>query len=292
MKILVLGANGMLGNACMNYFYRATGFRVSGTIRSGSVLKLLQPEVRDLIIPNIEIVDPSVRQSLFESERPDIVINCIGLVKQAKGASDTARMIALNSLLPHQLAKQCDEFGSRLIHVSTDCVFSGLKGSAYLESDISDANDLYGRSKFLGEIANKSNVLTIRTSIIGNELQGSNGLLEWFLAQGKECQGFTKAIYSGLPTIILMQLIENVLLKRPSLSGLYQAASFPISKYNLLQLIARIFKKQIEIVPNDSLIIDRSLDGSRFSGATGFIAPAWEEMVKKMYLDRIANVQK
>jgi len=292
MKILVLGANGMLGNACMNYFYGATGFRVSGTIRSGSVLKLFQPEIKDLITPNIEIVDPTVRQSLFERERPDIVINCIGLVKQAKGASDIARMIALNSLLPHQLAKQCDEFGSRLIHVSTDCVFSGLKGSAYLESDISDANDLYGRSKFLGEIANKSNVLTIRTSIIGNELQGSNGLLEWFLAQGKECQGFTKAIYSGLPTIILMQLIENVVLKHSSLSGLYQAASFPISKYNLLQLIARIFKKQINIVPNDGLIIDRSLDGSRFSGATGFITPAWEEMIEKMYLDRITNVQK
>lgn len=292
MKVLVLGANGMLGNACMNYFHGVSGIKLIGTIRSEPDLNLFQPKIRGLIISNIDIVDIDIRQSLFERERPDVVINCIGLVKQAKGASDIARMIALNSLLPHQLAKHCDQFESRLIQVSTDCVFSGLKGSTYLESDIPDAIDIYGRTKFLGEIANKPNVLTIRTSYIGNELQGSNGLLEWFLSQDKECEGFTKAIYSGLPTIILMQLIENVLLKHSSLSGLYQVASSPISKFNLLQLIARIFKKQISIIPDEGLIIDRSLDGSRFESVTGFIAPPWEEMVKKMYLDRIANVQK
>lgn len=292
MKILVFGANGMLGNACINYFHGNPHYDLRGTIRSTSALKLFQPEIRNLLIPNIDIANKDAQQALFEREQPDVVINCVGLVKQAAGASDSISSITLNSLLPHQLAAQCESFGSRLIHISTDCVFSGLKGSAYLESDVSDAADLYGRTKFLGEITTKSNVLTIRTSYIGNELEGANGLLEWFLAQDGECQGFTKAIYSGLPTVILLQAIEKVLLEHPDLFGLYQVASLPISKYNLLQLIARIFKKQISITPDDGLIIDRSLDGSRFEGVTGFIAPPWEEMVEKMYLDRIANVQK
>ena len=292
MKLLIIGANGMLGNACMNYFHGNPHYDLRGTIRSESALKLFRSEIRGSLIPNIDIVNEEAQQALFERERPNVVINCVGLVKQAVGASDLISSITLNSLLPHQLARQCESHGSRLVHISTDCVFSGLKRSAYLESDVSDATDLYGRTKFLGEISTKSNVLTIRTSYIGNELEGANGLLEWFLAQSGECQGFTKAIYSGLPTVILLQAIEKVILEYPNLSGLYQVASSPISKYNLLQLVAGIFKKQINITPNDGLIINRSLDGSRFEDTTGFIAPPWEEMVEKMYLDRIANVQK
>jgi dTDP-4-dehydrorhamnose reductase len=222
----------------------------------------------------------------------DVVINCVGIVKQSQDANNTHKSILLNSLLPHQLAEHCQNFNAKLIHISTDCVFSGLKGSPYEEADASDANDLYGRTKFLGEIHHNPNVLTVRTSYIGNELQGANGLLEWFLSQGNECQGFIGAIYSGMPTIILLQAIENVLLEYPNLSGLYQVASSPISKYNLLTLIARTFKKQIDIIPNESLTIDRTLDGSRFNNETGFVAPSWEEMIQKMYLDRIINVQR
>jgi dTDP-4-dehydrorhamnose reductase len=292
MKIIVLGANGMLGNACMNYFLTKSNFNVLGTVRFESSINLFNPDVRNLIIPNINISDELVQKDLIEIERPDVVINCVGLVKQASNGNDYLRSITLNSLLPHQLAKRCEEYGSRLIHISTDCVFSGAKGSPYLESDKADADDLYGRTKFLGEVIDRPHVLTLRTSYIGNELSGANGLLEWFLSQRQECQGFTKAIYSGVPSIILAEVIENVLLEHSELSGLYQVASLPISKYNLLKLIAKVFKKKINIIPNDNLIIDRSLDGVLFRESTGFIAPQWEEMIEKMYLDRIANVQK
>lgn len=292
MKILILGANGMLGNACMNYFGKNSNFQVTGTVRSDEVIRLFSPEVQKLLISNIEISDVSSQKLLFESVRPDAVINCVGVVKQAQEANNALASITLNSLLPHQLSYRCAEYGAKLIHISTDCVFSGSKGSSYYESDRSDANDLYGRTKFLGEIDVDPNTLTIRTSYIGNELKGTNGLLEWFLSQNAECQGFTRAIYSGMPTLILAQALEKVLLEHHQLYGLFQVASSPISKYNLLKTIASVFKKKINIIPNNEIAINRSLDGSRFRGVTGFIAPSWDEMIEKMYLDRIKSVQK
>ena len=292
MKLLIVGANGMLGNACMNYFSSKPNYEVTGTVRSKELLSFFPSHIKNRIISNIDITDPITQAKIFYQVTPDVVINCVGLVKQAQVNNNPYRSILLNALLPHQLAMQCSKFDSKLLHISTDCVFSGLKGSPYLQSDLADASDLYGKTKYLGEVINLPNALTIRTSYIGNELDTSNGLLEWFLAQSDQCQGFTKAIYSGLPTVILMELFEDILINYPSLSGLYQVASAPISKYNLLMLIAQVFQKRINIVPNDSLLIDRSLDGSIFQGVTGFIAPSWELMIKRMYLDRIANVQK
>jgi len=292
MKILVLGANGMLGNACMNYFAAKPKFEVKGSIRSASSLRYFRPQIQEHILTGIDISDESIQSELLNTEKPDVVINCIGIVKQAKEGNDSTMLLKLNADLPHQLARQCSEYGVRMLQISTDCVFSGLKGAPYLLTDKPDPVDLYGKSKYLGEIVGEPNVLTLRTSYIGNELQGTNGLLEWFLAQDGQCQGYTRAIYSGMPTVILMGVIENVLLNFPRLSGLYQVASKPISKYNLLKLIAQVFQKNINVVPNDSVVIDRSLDGSLFQEATGFVAPSWEEMVKKMYLDRITNVQK
>ena len=292
MKILVLGANGMLGNACMSYLTSNSEFEVIGTMRSESALRYFKPQMQQQIITGIDIANESIRSELFRTQKPDVVINCIGIVKQAKDGNDSEKLMKLNADLPHQLARECSEYGVRMLQISTDCVFSGLKGAPYLLKDKPDPVDLYGKSKYLGEIVAEANVLTLRTSYIGNELQGSNGLLEWFLAQDGQCQGFTRAIYSGMPTVILVSVIENVLLNFPRLSGLYQVASNPISKYNLLMLIAQVFQKSIHVVPNDSVVIDRSLDGSIFQEATGFVAPSWEEMVKKMYLDRIANVQK
>jgi dTDP-4-dehydrorhamnose reductase len=276
----------------MNYLSKCPAISVKGTIRSKALNDFFLPDSKNCIISDVNILNEDLQRRIFDDYRPDAVINCVGLVKQASNGNDYLRSITLNSLLPHQLAKRCEEYESRLIHISTDCVFSGTKGSPYLESDKADADDLYGKTKFLGEVIDRPHVLTLRTSYIGNELSGANGLLEWFLSQGQECQGFTKAIYSGMPSIILAQVIENVLLEHSELSGLYQVASSPISKYNLLKLIAKVFKKKIHIIPNDSLVIDRSLDGTLFRESTGFIAPQWEEMIEKMYLDRIANVQK
>jgi dTDP-4-dehydrorhamnose reductase len=292
MKLLILGANGMLGNACVNFFSKSAAFNVKATVRSDNLCDLFHPDIKPLLISKIDILDDLTQKKLFENERPDVVINCIGAVKQSLNMDNHLHSIALNSLLPHQLSDRCNEFGARLIHISTDCVFSGLKGSPYLESDISDANDLYGKTKFLGEVINKSHVITLRTSIIGNELSGNRALLEWFLSQKGECQGYTEAIFSGVPTLILAQAIESVLKAKPKLSGLFQVASEPISKYNLLKLIAQVFGKQIKIIPNAELVINRSLDGSKFRDVTGFTVPSWGDMIEKMYIDRMANVQK
>jgi len=292
MKILVLGANGMLGNACVSNLASNPEFEVIGTVRSESALHYFRPQMRKHILTVGDITDESIQSELLNTEKPDVVINCIGIVKQAKDGNDSTMLMKLNADLPQQLARQCSERGVRILQISTDCVFSGLKGMPYLVTDKPDPIDLYGKSKYLGEIVGKLNALTLRTSIIGNELYGTNSLLEWFLAQNGECQGYTKAIYSGMPTVILVGVVEDILLNFPSLSGLYQVSSTPISKYNLLKIIAQIFHKSINIVPNDSVVIDRSLDGSMFQEATGFVAPSWEVMVEKMYLDRIANVQK
>lgn len=292
MKILIIGANGMLGNACVNYFGASKDFEVFASIRSEKESILGGFKSKCVVLPGVDITNEVSQRELFKCAAPDVVINCVGVVKQRKESEDTFQSILINALLPHQLARSCSEYGAKLIHISTDCVFSGTKGIPYNESDASDAYDLYGKSKFLGEISSNPNVLTLRTSIIGNELGSNRGLLEWFLSQNGECQGYTEAIFSGVPTLILAQAIESALKAQPKLSGLFQVASEPISKYNLLELIAQVFGKKIKMIPNADLVINRALDGSKFRDATGFIVPSWAEMIEKMYKDRIVNVQK
>jgi dTDP-4-dehydrorhamnose reductase len=171
--------------------------------------------------------------------------------------------------------------GARLVHMSTDCVFSGSKGN-YRESDPSDAKDLYGRSKYLGEVA-YPNAITLRTSIIGHELQSAHGLVGWFLAQQGQCNGFTRAIFSGLPTVALAQVVRDVVIPRPGLFGVYHVAAQPISKYDLLKLVADVYGKTIEITPSEKLVIDRSLNADRFRDATGYQVPGWPELIKLMF---------
>jgi len=218
---------------------------------------------------------------VFDEALPDVVVNCVGVVKQLAAADDALISIPLNSLLPHRLAHLCAETGSRLIHFSTDCVFSGKKGS-YLESDVPDATDLYGRSKLLGEV-DYPHAITLRTSLIGHELHGARSLLSWFLAQEGSVKGFTKAIFSGLPTVEIARVIEEYLLPHPDLHGVYQLSVDPISKHDLLSIVKDVYGKQIEIIPDDSLVIDRSLDSNRFREATGFVPKPWSELVQAMY---------
>lgn len=292
MKLLILGATGMLGNACLGYFGRHKFFDAIGTSRDGLASDYFQPDIGRLVCNKIDILNEETRDAIFESEHPDVVINCIGLVKQVAESDSPLHSIALNAMLPHQLALTCQKHNARLIHISTDCVFSGQKGAPYLESDVADASDLYGRTKFLGEVSNNRSALTLRTSIIGNELRGSKSLLDWFLCQEGGCKGYTGAIYSGLPTIILMRVIEDLLLNHPDLFGLYHVSSSPISKFHLLGLISEIFNKKIDIIPSDDVIINRTLDCSKFEHITGFRAPEWKKMIEDMYIDRMANVQK
>jgi len=213
--------------------------------------------------------------------QPDVVINCIGLIKQNPLVENPLLAISINSLFPHRVASICRAMGIRMIHVSTDCVFSGDKGK-YKETDPSDATDLYGRTKFLGEVI-YPHCITLRTSIIGHELRGKRGLVEWFLSQQGMIKGFTHAIFTGLPTIEFARVIKEYVLPDPNLNGLYHVSAEPISKYDLLKLIAIRYRKEIQINPYDGFYSDRSLDSTRFQNATGYQPPSWEELVEKMY---------
>ncbi|MGK5038800.1 dTDP-4-dehydrorhamnose reductase family protein [Janthinobacterium sp. GB1R12] len=280
MKILVLGVSGMLGNAVFRYCSEDSQHDVVGSARSDGVRRNFSTELAQRIVVGTDVDNQDSLELLFARVKPDVVINCVGLIKQLADANDPLQAIPINSLLPHRLARLCDIAGARLIHVSTDCVFSGSKGN-YLESDASDAKDLYGRSKFLGEV-DYPHCITLRTSIIGHELNSAKSLVGWFLAQQGTVKGYTKAIFSGLPTIELAHVIRDVVLPQPALHGLYHVAAEPINKFDLLTLVAQAYGKQIEIVADEQLTIDRSLNAERFRAATGYVAPAWPELIQKM----------
>jgi len=281
MKILVLGATGMLGSMVMHILSESQNFEVYGTVRDARLnLDFRGIESKRLLICNNVLIMDELKK-LFLKINPDVVINCIGLVKQLESVNDPLNAIPLNSLLPHQLARLTKEYGSRLIHISTDCVFSGSKGD-YLESDLADARDLYGLSKFLGEVS-LPHAITLRTSIIGHEIRTSHSLIDWFMAQDVRCLGYTRAIYSGLPTVTLASIIKDYVLPNPALNGLYHVSSDPISKYDLLKLVSKIYDKKIEIIPDDKLVIDRSLNSELFQGVTGYCPTSWEAMIHQMH---------
>lgn len=279
-RILVLGASGMLGNAVLRVFAESPGFEAWGTVRSARSSALLPAAVQDRLIGGIEVTDPDSLLRAVAAARPDAVINCIGLVKQLAAANDPLEALPINAILPHRLARICAATGARLVHLSTDCVFSGARGM-YRESDFADADDLYGRSKFLGETA-APHTITLRTSIIGHELDGARSLVGWFLAQPGPVRGFARAIFSGLPTVEVARVIRDHVLPRPDLAGLYHLSAAPISKYDLLRLIAERYAKAIEIERDDAFTIDRSLDSSRFRDATGFTPQPWPDLVAAM----------
>ena len=281
MKALVLGVSGMLGNAVFRLFADTPGIDVTGTARSGAVTSRFREDLRSRILTGVDVEQLDSLTRTFASVRPDVVVNCIGLVKQLAEADDPLAALPINAILPHRLARLCDVAGARLVHVSTDCVFLGTRGM-YKESDAPDAQDLYGRSKLLGEV-DYPHAVTLRTSIIGHELGSAHGLVGWFLSQSGPVRGYTKAIFSGLPTVELAAVIRDRILAAPSLRGLYHVAGAPIAKYELLRLVASAYGKSTEIVPDDRVVIDRSLDGSRFSKATGYTAPPWPELVRRMH---------
>lgn len=279
MKVLVLGASGMLGNAMLRILSETMD--VYATARSRSVLRHFAPQIQDRILSGIDVDSSDAMIELFRKVQPSVVVNCIGLVKQLADADDPLSALPINSMLPHRLAKMCALIDARLIHISTDCVFAGTRG-AYTEADISDATDLYGKSKYIGEV-DYPHATTLRTSIIGHELEGSHGLVGWFLSQEGAVRGYSRAIFSGLPTVELARVVRNVVIPNTRLTGVYHVASEPISKLNLLKLVAKQYGKVIEIVPDEAVIIDRSLNADRFHLATGYRAPAWPELVKAMH---------
>lgn len=287
MKVLILGVSGMLGNAMFQVFSAAPQFQVFGSARSASARRHFAAHLQQQILCGVDVENQDGLTRLFGAVRPDVVINCVGLVKQLADVDDPMYTIPINSLLPHRLAALCKVAGARLIHISTDCVFSGDKGG-YLESDVPDADDLYGRSKLLGEV-DAPHAFTVRTSIIGRELEGNRSLINWFLSQQGSARGYSRAIFSGLPTVVLAGVIRDVIIPRPDLHGVYHVAAAPISKLALLQLVADVYGKQITLVPDEQLVIDRSLDAGRFRGATGYTAPEWREMITAMHANTIGS---
>lgn len=281
MKILILGGSGMLGHRLwlnLSKFHE-TWVTVRG---DGSEIPNIPEFPREYIRPMVDALNFDQIIRSLASIQPDLVINCIGLIKQQGHiAKDPLFSISLNAMLPHRISMICRTAKIRMVHISTDCVFSGKKGS-YTEEDQSDAEDLYGRTKFLGEVA-YPHCVTLRTSLIGQELKTHLGLIEWFLAQKGTIQGFTRAIYTGFTTDELSRVIKDCIIPNPELRGVVQVSSDPISKYDLLQLAKQAYKRDdINIVPNDEFFCDRSLDSTRFRQITGYQPPSWPEMVQEM----------
>jgi dTDP-4-dehydrorhamnose reductase len=287
-RILVLGGTGMLGHALFLGLAAREDFEVYATVRSrAEAQRWFAPELAGRCLENVDAFEFDSLVKAIGEVRPDAVINAIGIIKQSSLAQDPLTAITVNSLFPHRLAAVCRVAQARLIHFSTDCVFSGAKGN-YREDDLPDAYDLYGRSKLLGEAAGPLS-LTLRTSIIGHELKNKRGLLEWFLAQHDEVRGFTQAIFSGFPTVALAGIIADYILPHPNLQGIYHVAAAAISKYDLLTLVAEVYGKKITIRPDDQVQLDRSLDSTAFRAKTGYQPPPWPALIDEMYRNYCAS---
>ncbi len=277
----MLGSTGLIGSTVLRVLSENPSLDVFGTVRSEYSLLKLNGISSNKIFAGVDIEDDSKILDVFSTVSPDVVINCVGATKHKDDGNQPIKAIKLNTLFPHRLAQICNLLNARLIHISTDCVFSGKKGF-YRESDQSDADDVYGKSKALGEVL-YGDALTIRTSTIGHELNTNYGLLNWFLSQEARCKGFKNAIFSGLPTVVLAQVIRDHILNNRDLKGLYHVAAAPINKYDLLKLIAEVYGKKINIELDEDFVIDRSLDATKFNLATGFKAPEWPELIQSMY---------
>lgn len=278
MKVLILGGDGMLGHQLFKYFQGRHEVRC--TLRkdiSNYKEYGLYNEINSYT--EVDVMSFERVKEVVCDFMPKTLINCVGIIKQQSTAKESIPSIEINSLLPHRLAHLCKQVGARLIHLSTDCVFSGKKGN-YLESDPPDALDLYGKTKFLGEVKDDF-CLTLRTSIIGPELSRKKSLLEWFLAQEGTIKGFRKAIFSGFTTLEMSRIIELMLL-HPKAYGLYQVSSEPINKYDLCHLFKNKFKHPVEILPDDAFVCDRSLDSNRFRKVFDYEPPSWEKMIDEL----------
>lgn len=282
MRILILGATGMLGSMVFTVLSASREHEVFATLRDDKMRSHFEIEVQQSLISQVDVLDHDRLVEVFDQVQPDCVINCVGVIKQLASANNPLTVLPLNALFPHKLAELCNDRGARLIHISTDCVFNGRKG-AYREQDISNAEDLYGKSKYIGELHDLPNAVTLRTSIIGHELNSQDSLVDWFLSQQGAVKGYKKAIFSGLPTVELAEVIKNFVLPDMELTGLYHVSAEPIDKYTLLNLIAETYGKEVTILSDESVQIDRSLDSTRFKQNTGYQPPSWPTLIEKMH---------
>ncbi len=282
MKILVLGSSGMIGSTMFRILAQQSTWQVFGSIRA----KIFQGLPPGPIVTGIDLTNHDHLEHLFSQTHPDVVVNCAGITKHLPEGGDPILALTMNALLPHRLSRLCEIANARLIHVSTDCIFSGHIGN-YKEQDVADASDLYGKTKALGELKDGNN-LTLRTSTIGHENGTCFGLVEWFLSQAK-CKGFRNAIFSGLPSVEFARVVRDIVIPNSSLTGLYHVGASPIDKLSLLQIIARIYQKDIAISIDETFHINRSLNTDKFATATGYRALAWPKLIETMYRDYISR---
>ena len=270
----------MIGSTVLRVLSEKNDWEVFGTVRDESVKRFFTASIGERLIAGVDVENHDSLVKVLDQLRPDVVVNCAGLTKHKPEADDPLVSIPINTLMPHRLAGLCKLVGARLIHISTDCVFSGEKGN-YSESDYADARDVYGKSKALGELY-YPHAITLRTSTIGHELQSQYGLLDWFLSQDKQCKGYARAIFSGLPTVVFAQIIRDIVIPAKQLTGLYHVAAEPINKFELLKLIADVYGKRIDIIADEKLVIDRSLNSDKFRTETGYVAPDWRSLIESM----------
>jgi dTDP-4-dehydrorhamnose reductase len=288
MKVMILGASGMVGHQVLKACLERT-LEVCGVLRSRQAVGYFTNGRSGCSIQEINDIRkiPALEQ-IIRKEKPDYLVNAVGIVVQLPLSRNYYESVSINALLPHQLEKLGSRYGFRLIQVSTDCVFNGRKGM-YTESDTPDAEDLYGKTKELGEVGYGCGI-TLRTSLIGQEIvKPVHGLLEWFLAQEREVNGYTKAIFSGLTTMEFARVLLDVVIPSQLPAGIYHLAGETISKFDLLQLIKEAYNKPIHIQPSTKLIVDRSLDGSLFNRLTGYQPPSWPDMIQTLYQSRVTR---
>lgn len=289
-KILVLGITGMIGHKVFEVLSKYKEFDVFGTVTSLNSFDGLLPSCfKPKIIEGVYADKIETLELAIKEKNPDVIINCIGITKQSNGIKDIKKAILVNALFPHQLADYCEVNSVRLITFTTDCVFDGSKGN-YKENDLPTCHDIYGMTKFLGEVKDNKNTLTLRTSIIGHELKSKIALLDWFLSQENDVKGFTEAIFSGFTTLEFAKLLAEKIIPNNDLYGLYQISVNPISKYNLLNLVADVYKKKIKIDASDELKINRSLNSDILRGKIDYNPPSWEYLIKEMYNDFLESI--
>ena len=282
MRILILGGDGMLGHQLLRLLRAQHEVKVTlrqefpayahnSLFSSENAFAGVDVRVSDRVL------------AVLSEFHPDAVVNAVGIVKQRPDGLDIIPNLEINALLPHRLALICRAIGARFIHISTDCVFSGNRGH-YREDDRPDPVDIYGHSKLLGEV-DSAGTVTLRTSIIGLGLYRKTSLIDWFLRTEGRIPGYRNAIFSGFTTKELSRVIEMLLVKHKNAFGLYHLSSSAISKFDLLERLGAKLGRTMEIVPDDSVRIDRSLDSSRFRAEFSYSPPSWDEMLDELASD-------
>jgi dTDP-4-dehydrorhamnose reductase len=285
MRVCILGSGGMLGHMLVRVLSETHD--VYGTSKqewsaASGLAKFLSKEKW---IAGVDAKDITTVDDFFREHQFDVVINCIGVVKQRGHRTSEDEMIEVNAHFPHKLLRICDASDARLIQISTDCVFSGNKGN-YLVTDNPDPIDIYGSSKLAGEIVDDHN-LTIRTSHVGRELSNFTSLFEWILNnRGKKVVGYSNAIYSGLTTFSLSVVINSLLTTGSSINGLVHVASSPISKFQLITELNNRLDLGLDIKIDDSVVLNRSLLSSDQITQHGIEIPSWDQMLDNFCEDQ------